>query len=449
MTNHAEVIIVGAGISGLAAAAKLAESGLPVTILEARDRIGGRILTHFDSSLGFPIELGAEFIHGLPHEVWMPLQEAKVPIIEVDGDNWCVNHGRLAKCDFFGQVDEILEKMDAHSPDEPFLDFLERCCPNPSRDPAIERTKQRALSYVKGFHAADPAKVGIHWILESTQAEERIDGERAFRAARGYAELVEIFRRRAVAAGATLHTSTIVDRVRWSLARVEVAAHSAHRPSTWTADKILLTIPLAVLQAAAGETGAIEFIPSLPAQKLDALNHLEMGKVLRVVLRFRHRFWDTLPSPENLKTLGDMSFLFSEDEWFPTWWSTMPQKLPLLTAWAPFGSAERLSGQSDSFIIDHSLRSLGALLHIAPAKLEDGFAAAHFHDWQRDPFSRGAYSYGKVGAHAAIRALGSPLEGTLFCAGEATDTSGNNGTVHGAIASGERAAREILEAARK
>ena len=449
MTNHAEVIIVGAGISGLAAAATLAESGRPVTILEARDRIGGRILTHFDSGLGFPIELGAEFIHGLPQEVWKPLQEAKVPIVEVDGDHWCVNHGRLAKCDFFGEVDEIFEKMDAHSPDVSFLDFLEYCCPNPSGDPALQRTRQRALSYVKGFHAADPAKVGVHWIVQGMQAEERIDGERAFRPAHGYAELVEIFRRRAFAVGATLHTGTNVERVRWSRGSTEITAHGAEAPATRTAQKVLLTLPLAVLQAPAGSTGAIEFTPALPSQKLDALQHLEMGKVFRVVLRFRHRFWDTLPSPENHKTLGDMSFLFSDDEWFPTWWTGMPEKLPLMVAWAHCPSAERLSGQNDSFIVEHSLRSLGALLHIAPAKLEDELEAAHFHDWQSDPFSRGAYSYGKVGAHAAIRALGCPLEGTLFFAGEATDTSGNNGTVHGAIASGERAAREILEAARK
>jgi monoamine oxidase len=70
---------------------------------------------------------------------------------------------------------------------------------------------------------------------------------------------------------------------------------------------------------------------------------------------------------------------------------------------------------------------------------------AYFHDWQSDPFSRGAYSYGRVGADGAQQVLAAPLEKTLFFAGEATDTSGHNGTVHGAIASGHRAAREILQ----
>ena len=70
--------------------------------------------------------------------------------------------------------------------------------------------------------------------------------------------------------------------------------------------------------------------------------------------------------------------------------------------------------------------------------------AEYIHDWQSDPFSRGAYSYGKVGADGAQEALASPVENTLFFAGEATDTGGHNGTVHGAVASGVRAAREIL-----
>jgi len=84
------------------------------------------------------------------------------------------------------------------------------------------------------------------------------------------------------------------------------------------------------------------------------------------------------------------------------------------------------------------------LLNIATEELEPLLEAAYFHDWQSDPFSRGAYSYGKVGADGAQEALGRPVEKTLFFAGEATDTTGRNGTVDGAVASGRRAAAEIL-----
>ena len=123
----------------------------------------------------------------------------------------------------------------------------------------------------------------------------------------------------------------------------------------------------------------------------------------------------------------------------------MPQKLPIITGWAPFRSAERLSRQTREFVVQTSLMVLGGLLGCDPGKLQELLEEAYFHDWQSDPFSRGAYSYGKVGSDGAQQALASPIENTLFFAGEATDVTGNNGTVHGAIASGYRAAGEILQ----
>ena len=173
--NDADVIVVGAGAAGLAAASELAESGLSVVVLEARERIGGRIVTLQDSRLQFPIELGAEFIHGRPPEIWNLLQKQGIPITEVKGDNWCVD-GRLSPCDFFSEVDDILRRMDDHGPDESFQSFLQRCCPDASAE-----TKEHAVGYVAGFNAADPAQVGVHWLVQEMRAEEKIDGERAFR----------------------------------------------------------------------------------------------------------------------------------------------------------------------------------------------------------------------------------------------------------------------------
>ena len=172
-----------------------------------------------------------------------------------------------------------------------------------------------------------------------------------------------------------------------------------------------------------------------------------MGKVIRVTLKFRDRFWEDLkPHGAKGKTLADMSFLFSDDPWFPTWWTAMPQTSPMITGWAPFRSAEKLSGRNRSFVIDRAVDTLGSLLGVKRSRLERLLESAHFHDWQADPFARGAYSYGKVGAPRALQALARSLDQTLYFAGEATDTSGQNGTVHGAIASAHRAAREIRKA---
>jgi monoamine oxidase len=212
------------------------------------------------------------------------------------------------------------------------------------------------------------------------------------------------------------------------------------------APHVLITLPISLLKAEPGQPGIVQFEPSLPREKIRALDNLEMGKVIRVVLCFRERFWDSIKPPAGGgASLADMSFLFSQDEWFPTWWTSMPRKAPIITGWAPFRCAEGLSGRGHSFVTDRSLQTLGGLLGPSVQELQDLLREAYFHDWQVDPFSLGAYSYGKVGANEAQQVLAEPVDSTLFLAGEAIDTSGHNGTVHGAIASGYRAARQILQ----
>jgi monoamine oxidase len=171
-----------------------------------------------------------------------------------------------------------------------------------------------------------------------------------------------------------------------------------------------------------------------------------MGKVIRLTLRFRERFWDSIKPAGARKSLSGMSFLFSQDDWFPTWWTASPANWPIITGWATFRSAQRLSGKGRSFVMEKGLQTLSSLLRINQAELEGLVEEAHCHDWQTDPFSFGDYSYGKVGANSANESLAESVDNTLYFAGEATDTTGNNGTVHGAIASGYRAAQQILKA---
>ncbi len=445
MSKIPDVIVIGAGAAGLAAASDLRRAGLSVTIFEARDRIGGRMFTLRDPVSQAPIELGAEFIQGLPLEIWEPLQARNIMVAEVTGEPWCFHEGRLSTCGLFSQVDDILKQMDASSPDESFLSFLKRCCKESKDNPEHRRAEQRALAYVTGFNAADPDRVGVHWLVQGMRAEQKMEGDRAFRCANGYEDLLQIFREDLSQADVDIQTETVVDSVEWTQGRAEITAHRASERQNLSTGCVLVTLPLGILQTAVEAKGAVRFTPELPREKLEALKKLEMGKVMRMTLRFRQRFWDTISAPGNgRKTLSEMGFLFSEDEWFPTWWTTMPNKLPIITGWAPFRCAERLSGNSRTFVIDQCLRTLATLLHIGSEQLAQLLDAAYFHDWQSDPFARGAYSYGAVGSDGAQQSLATPVENTLFFAGEATDTTGHNGTVHGAIASGRRAAREIL-----
>ena len=227
---------------------------------------------------------------------------------------------------------------------------------------------------------------------------------------------------------------------------MEITAQDASGEVQVRARKAIVTLPLAVLQANAGETGAVVFVPELKSKR-DALDLLEMGPVIRVVLRFRERFWDRIEvdTDRGKSSLSEMSFLHADDPVFPTWWTTMPRKAPILTAWSAGPHCSGLIFQDQQTIVSRALDTLSRLMHMNRAELEQLLAAHYLHNWQADPFARGAYSWAKVGGVNAAAELARPLEYTLFFAGEATDSNGHNGTVNGALESGYRAAEEVLQ----
>ena len=126
----------------------------------------------------------------------------------------------------------------------------------------------------------------------------------------------------------------------------------------------------------------------------------------------------------------------------------MPEHLPIITGWSPVQCAERMDGMTDGRIIDKAIESLSSLLGLEKSEVQTQMSSAYLHNWDADPFSRGAYSYVKAGGEGCQATLGKAVANTLFFAGEATDMTGHNGTVHGAIATGQRAAREILQGSR-
>ena len=305
------MIVIGAGISGLAAAWKLAASGCSVSVLEARDRIGGRIYTVRDSRLDVPIELGAEFVHGRAPEILDPLEDAEERITEVEGESWCAYHHKVQPCDFSSQIDSVLDKMDDSLPDESFLSFLQRNFPGPES----EEVRQGALGYVSGFNAADPEQVGVHWLVQGMRAEERIEGYRSFRAKNGYQKLIEIFQKRMASANVNLHTGVVVQTVTWRPGHTEIAAGAANGAQTFHAPRVLITVPLAVMKVPPGDPGAVRFTPPLPGEKMEAQEKLEMGKVIRITMRFRERFWgDISPSGKRNLKLSELGFLFSDND---------------------------------------------------------------------------------------------------------------------------------------
>jgi monoamine oxidase len=132
-----------------------------------------------------------------------------------------------------------------------------------------------------------------------------------------------------------------------------------------------------------------------------------MGQALRITLRFREPFW------EDREELFELGFLFSHDEQVPTWWTEIPVRTALITGWAAGPAAARLSGLGSRAIVDRALSSLGRMLGIDCLELERMLEGWYMHDWQSDPFSRGAYSYVLVGGVRAQEALAEPVEETL------------------------------------
>jgi monoamine oxidase len=142
--------------------------------------------------------------------------------------------------------------------------------------------------------------------------------------------------------------------------------------------------------------------------------------------------------------LKDLSFLFSSNPLFPTWWTLMPDQAPLLTGWSPGDRNLPLRAKPAAFAAGAAMAALSDLLAVDHSFLEKYLDSYYTYDWHSDPFVRGAYSHVAVGGENAQRELAEPVEDTLFFAGEATECQGHHGTVHGAMATGYRAAREII-----
>jgi monoamine oxidase len=436
MTNASwDVVIIGAGVSGLAAASELRKSGLSVLILEARDHVGGRAWTRHEPDLSAPIELGAEFIHGRVPETFELLREVGKAALDTSGAHWTLRGGKLVQNteDLFGDIQEALERSKVlEQPDVSFATWLSHSDQYGLSPDAAAMAK----AFAEGFDAADPNWVSAHFIAKEWGSGGMLDSPQ-FRPLGGYSSVLAALAGALDRENIRLQLQTIVGAIRWKRGSVEIDATFLEQPFTVKAACAIVTLPLGVLQAPADAPGAVRFVPGLDAKR-KALEGLAFGPVLKLSLRFRNAFWEDL---DGGKYQG-ASFFHSAATAFPTFWTSLPLRAPLLTAWIGGPKAARLSSAEMPDIVRQALESLSAIFGGRPPS-EFELEAAYLHNWQTDPFARGAYSYIAVGGQDARRALATPLEDTLFFAGEATDTEDEAATVTGALQSGARAAREV------
>jgi monoamine oxidase len=400
-------------------------------ILEGRDRVGGRIHTVHPPALQHPIELGAEFVHGRPPELRALIRGAGLALDQLPEWREHEQAGvERPQPDLREQVQQLLGPDPEKEPDRPVTELIRQ------RGAAISGAPWSAVQYMESFHGAELDKFGSHALAEAESAETE-DGEQSFRIRDGYDRLIEWLRARLPAESVDLRLEARVTDIEWRPGFVRVSTRDpSGRASDFTGSKAMITLPLGVLEAAPGSPGAVRIEPAPPGWST-SLGALHMGAAQRIVLQFEEIWW--------AKPDGSLpSFVYGADEPFPVWWTSLPRKSPILTGWIGGPRATRLAGLTGEALLARALESAAAIFGEPPEALRDGLVASYAHDWLSDPFARGAYSYGGVGAREARRILAAPVSDTLFLAGEATAEGGRNATVHGALASGRRAATEAV-----
>src|SRR5512138_804144 len=396
-----DTLIVGAGAAGLVAAAELSRQRGTVCVLEARDRVGGRMYTRREPGVTLPIELGAEFIHGRAPATLGWLAKSNTAIVDAHGERFTLRDGKPEPADnLFEQMKRGLDSVGRPRKDLPFAEFLERV-PNRKCPPAA---KQLARQLVEGFDAADATRVSTWATLDEWNGSSAADAP-TFRPLGGYASLIDGLVCALDHARVQVRLGTAVHTIQWQRGRVTIEATRHGQPCRVQGKSAIITLPLGVLQLPAHAAGAVRFLPD--PRKQDALAGLAPGPVIKVVMHFRKPFWEEVDDGR----YRDASFFRAPGATFRTFWATVPLRGSLINAWAGGPNAQRLSGRNEAELTSTAIDSLQSMFD-KKVRVRTMLERAYQHDWQADPFARGAYSYVIAGGTAARKALATPVKNT-------------------------------------
>jgi monoamine oxidase len=432
--ERADVVVVGAGVAGLAAARELRRRGLTVVVLEARDRIGGRILTVRDPRLPLPVELGAEFVHGpapLTHRIFA---EAGLTTCDLAGDHLQARRGKVARAAPWGPIDRILRRIDRRAPDRSFDEFLASLGGS-----ARAGDRRAARDFVEGFHAADPADIGVRSLASESQGQPSDRLRQIARVHGGYDQLPRWLARELQG---RIRLRAPVAAIEWRRGHVRVTVRRTGRAvGRLAARAAIVTVPVGVLAADPAQPGGLILEPDPPRIRR-ACGVIAMGAVTRLVCWFSAFPWSAGPATREPGRVARAGFWHAVGPTFRTWWTACPSPCPLAVAWSGGPRAAAIAARGRRAVESTAVAELAAAFDLPRRAVTSRLVATWMHDWQHDVYSRGAYSYARVGGAGAAGSLSRPVEETLFFAGEATAARGRTGTVEGALASGLRAARQ-------
>src|SRR6202790_3882098 len=417
------IVVIGAGAAGLMAARELGRAGKKVTILEARDRCGGRILPLPAAEFGYPAEGGAEFVHGEAPVTHGLLREAGLSLLPIHGKQWTVEDGKFSREESQDPHEAELHKaVQALKDDLTVAEFLRRHFAGPEYD----RLRHSIERMVEGYDAADPERASIlalreEWMAGGRNTQARIIG--------GYGALVDFLTAECRNDGVAAHLGSAVSAIEATNGRVVVRCTSG---DALDCDIVILTVPLPLLREIV--------LPPAEREKAAAAAHIGFGNVIKILLRFETRWW-----VDKRRDLADLTFLLS-DARIPVWWTQHPADLPVLTGWFGGPKTEAMASLGEDELIEAGLASLAEIFSIDPKQLMRNLVAARAINWAHDPLAGGAYSYATPETRAAQAVLSSPEGRVIFFSGEALYRGRDMGTVEAALTGGLETARTILAA---
>lgn len=425
--KKAEIIIVGAGASGLMAARELSKLGKSVLVLEARDRIGGRIFQLPDAQFGYPAQVGAEFVHGNAQLTKSLIQEAGLTFVPEPegGEIWSARGGELTYHKSFVEKNEYLkEKLNSITEDVSITQFINTHLNTPEH----ASLRNSIIKAVEGYDAADPNKISTltlrdEWLGDSDFEDGKIQ--------EGYGALIEFLKKECEKNGVNILLNTPVSSVRYKPEKVEVASVDG---SMFESKKAIVTVPLPVLKNIVFEPPVLE--------KIEATSRIGFGCVVKAVIKFKSKWW----AHATKNDLSKMFFLLCNEP-FLTWWTRYPESNSSVVAWMSGPAAEKHKELSDDELLDLALVSISRALGVEKTLIEKEVENYAIKNWSIDPYTLGAYSYTTIETGDAYEVLAKPIDNTIFFAGETMFKGDATATVEGALGSGKDVAEQIVSSA--
>jgi monoamine oxidase len=427
--QNTDVIIVGGGICGLSAARELSAWGKKVLILEARGKLGGRI-QEIKNNFSETLEAGAEFMHGKLPLTMKLLKEAGGDYFAKGGKIYLSEKGIITEIkEFVPDEKKLMRRLKHLKKDVPLSVFLVKNF----GDEEDADTKEMIIKAAQGFDAADADRISAMSIKEEWSGGGM---EKPYLMHNGYSKMIRFLEEECKKFGCCTWTDCEVSEIEWSRGIVRVKAAN---DQFFEASQALVTVPLGVLAAPEGQPGHIEFFPPLH-NVTDAAREIGFGPVIKINFEFESAFWCNEKYSECCAQIHDLGFLVNDSE-FPIWWTRKPDEA-FLTGWAGGRDAKRLQVLNNDWLLEKALQSLAGILNSNTDFISSQLKAYHIGNWGAEPYSRGAYSYETLDSEKAREILKTPLEQTLFFAGEALGNE--SGTVESALSSANHVVKLIL-----